>query len=392
MSKDMQMKADFLTYPEFCAKNLGLAMARFSEPALPKEVYQKIRRVIVTGSGDSYAAALATQDFCGRMFAGRGYYVMRCIDVSRHFIFPHDEQGSTLVVVISASGSGARASEAVLRAAKIGCTTLAITSKPDSRLAQNAHYSHLIDPPQASPFSPASMTKSYFSTALALLMFGLVSGMQLGTINLDQAKKHCALVQQHINQVYTEESIESLDTQMYHLAKQWRHYRGYGFTGGGSDFAIASFGSAKFFELCGSINSLNDSEDWCHIDFFQTDRHRLGNVAIATKGCASFSRTMETVVSMSMSGRNVLLVTDAIDLPALHGTTICTLPKAEEVYLTCLSSIIPLVLLPAYIAQTRNYPYFGGMDASNPLFSQDGGINTIKSSKIMLMEEDNITS
>lgn len=61
-------------------------------------------------------------------------------------------------------------------------------------------------------------------------------------------------------------------------------------------------------------------------------------------------------------------------------------PPAQSSLLSCLSGIIPLVLLPAYIAQARQYPYFGGMDAGNPLFSQEGGINTIKSSQIVLVD------
>ena len=329
MSRDPQIKADFLSYPEFCSRNLGLAAERFDSPALSREVYQNINRIIVTGNGDSYAAALATQDFCGRMFPGIGYHVMRCIDVSRHFIFEDKNPGNTLVIAISASGSGARASEAVLRAQAQGCLTLAITANPQSRLAGHCQYVHLIDPPEKAPFSPATMTKSYFSTALSLLMFGLVSGMQLETVTRDQARETCQDIQHYVNEVYSEEILEALDLQMHSLAQQWQHYLGYGFTGGGSDFALACFGNAKFFELCGSLNSLNDCEDWCHIDYFQTKRPQLGNIAVAMKGCASFGRTMETVVSMSKSQRNVLLITDEVEVPHGRGL-VCTLPSPKQ--------------------------------------------------------------
>ena len=169
---------------------------------------------------------------------------------------------------------------------------------------------------------------------------------------------------------------------MFELAQTWRNYLGFGFVGGGSDFATAYFATAKFFELCGSLNCLNDSEDWCHIDYFQTKRDQLGTIAVAFRECASFSRTVETIASMQKSNRNVLVVTDAEPETFYPGVTVCRIPGAKDDFVNPLANFIPLFMLGNYIAIGRNYEYFGGMDASNPLFSQEGGINTIKTSKI----------
>ena len=73
-----------------------------------KHVLKNIDRVIITGNGDSYAASLATREINSRMFPNKDYHVLRCVDVSRHYIFPTEHPERTLVIVISVSGGGAR--------------------------------------------------------------------------------------------------------------------------------------------------------------------------------------------------------------------------------------------------------------------------------------------
>ena len=180
--------------------------------------------------------------------------------------------------------------------------------------------------------------------------------------------------------------LNRVDDQMYELSESFKDYLGFDFVGGGVDFATAYFGSAKFFELCGSLNCLNDSEDWCHIDFFQTKRDQLGTICVASKNCASYSRSLETIASMVKSDRNVLVVTDSEADAFYPGATICTLPTTEHDFVTPLMNFIPLFMLGNYICIKRGYEYFGGTTAANPLFSQDAGINIIKSSEVVYID------
>ncbi len=216
--------------------------------------------------------------------------------------------------------------------------------------------------------------------------FGVKAGLLFGAITRDEANAQREEIQSYVNAVCAEEVLARVDDQMFALAGQWKDHLGYGFVGGGSDFATAYLGSAKFFELCGSLNCLNDSEDWCHIDYFQTNRDKLGMICVASKNCASFSRTVETIGSMQKSDRNVLVVTDAGQGEFIEGVSVCTLPATEHDHINPLMQFIPIFMLGNYIAIKREYVYFGGMDAGNPLFSQEGGINTIKSSKIAYID------
>ena len=382
MERDNNVKTGLKDYPEFVQGLMDKLTDDVMSRIIPDEILKNIRHVVVTGNGDSYAASLATKEIGSRMFLEADYQVLRCIDVSRHHVFSPEHPEQTLVVVISVSGGGSRVIEAMKRAAAKGCITLAITGNPKSGLAQEAGHVLQIEIPKGIGFSPVFQTRTYVAAVCTTLLMVLHAGQIRGTITAERADEIRKEAVGYVSAVCNDNILTQVDCQMFELAQTWRNYLGFGFVGGGSDFATAYFATAKFFELCGSLNCLNDSEDWCHIDYFQTKRDQLGTIAVAFRECASFSRTVETIASMQKSNRNVLVVTDAEPETFYPGVTVCRIPGAKDDFVNPLANFIPLFMLGNYIAIGRNYEYFGGMDASNPLFSQEGGINTIKTSKI----------
>ncbi|MBQ8995145.1 MAG: SIS domain-containing protein [Oscillospiraceae bacterium] len=385
--RDNYVKKGFLSYPGYSREIVDILTDGRIKNAIPEERLRDIERVIITGNGDSYAASLATREFNSRMFRNKDYYALRCIDVARHFVFPTERPEKTLVLVISVSGGGSRVTEAMARARKKGCTSLAITGNPDSRMAKEAEFVLKIEQPKSNePFTISMQTRNYFTALLTTTFFGAYAGLLFGNITGEEIDELKEEVVKYVEAVCSAEILSLIDDKTEQMANSWKDYLGFDLCGGGSDFATAYFGAAKFFELCGSLNCLNDSEDWCHIDYFQTKRDQLGTIAVAMKNCASFSRTMETVASMVKSGRNVLVISDASQEEFYAGAEVITLPSAKHECLNPLMNFIPLFMLANYIAIKRNYPYFGGMGDENPLFSQEGGINTIKSSEIVYVE------
>lgn len=384
--RDNNVKKGFLRFPVFMEELLKELTDDVISKTIPDERLKRIKRVVITGNGDSYAASLATKEFNSRMFLNKDYQVLRCIDVSRHHIFHTEDPDETLVIVISVSGGGARVTEAMRRAAHKGCTTLAVTGNPESPMAKEAEYIMNIKIPKAEEFSPAYQARTYVAAVCTTLLFGTHAGILFGNITDRAAELMRKEILDYINAVCCESVLGRMDDQMYGLAKTWQDYIGFDFAGGGTDFATAYFGTAKFFELCGSLNCLNDSEDWCHIDYFQTQRDKIGTIAVASGNCASFSRTVETVGSMVKSGRNVLVISDTGAENFMEGAIVCEMPSTVHDCINPMMNFIPLFMLGNYIAINRNYEYFGGMGADNPLFSQEGGINTIKTSKIEYVE------
>lgn len=385
--RDNNMKIGFESMPGIAEALLeNLSEKKLSE-AVPDELVQGLERVVVTGCGDSYAATLATKELNERMFAGCDYHALRTIDVSRHFVFPQRAPEKTLVMVISVSGGGARVTEAMMRAAKAGCTTLGITAHPESRMGVQAQYILQLKIPQLPVSSIASQTRNYLAALMTTLLMGLHAGRVRGVISERQVEERRAEVLRYVRAVCDPGVLDRVDDQMMRLASAgWKDYLGYDFVGAGSDFATAYFGTAKFFEYYGALSCLNDSEDWCHINYFMRDRGRIGSIVVASQNSASFSRSVETIASMQKSGRNVLVVTDAAPEAFIEGVTVCRLPGTDYAYISPLMNYIPLCMLGNYIALLNNYEYFGGMGPENPLFSQEGGINTIKSSKIVLID------
>ena len=249
-------------------------------------------------------------------------------------------------------------------------------------MAKEAGHILQIRIPKAETFSPAFQARTYVAAVCTTLLMALHAGLLRGRVIQQQAAEIRQEILDYVTRACNEEVLARVDDQMYGLAKTWQGYLGYDFVGGGSDFATAYFATAKFFELCGSLNCLNDSEDWCHIDYFQTKRDQLGTVAVAFQSCASFSRTVETIGSMQKSDRNVLVITDADPDRFQPGVTVCRIPGSDRDFINPLVNFFPLFMLGNYIAIDRDYEYFGGMGPSNPLFSQEGGVNTIKSSQI----------
>lgn len=386
IGRDNNVKSGFLSFPDFMDGMVDKLTDDMLSKVIPDERLKAIRHVVITGNGDSYAASMATKEFNSRMFRGADYQALRCIDVSRHHIFSEEHPEETLVIVISVSGGGSRVTEAMARATKKGCTTLAITGNPESRMAKEAKYVLKIEIPKMEDFSPSYQARTYVGAVCTTMLLGLHAGILRGNASEKDAELLREEIRTYVRTICSENVMGKIDDQMYTLAQTWKNYLGFDFVGSGSDFATAYLGAAKFFELCGSLNCLNDSEDWCHIDYFQTKRNQLGTIAVASANSASFSRTVETISSMKKSNRNVLVVTDCEPSRFIDDVYVCTLPSTKHECVTPLMNFLPLFMLGNYIAIGRDYEYFGGMGADNPLFSQEGGINTIKSSEIIYVD------
>ena len=388
IGRDNNVKKAYLKFPGIVGEMIDSLDDSLFENALSAEKIRNIEHVVITGNGDSYCAALATKEFNAHMFRNIDYQAVRCIDAARHHVYDERDPSKTLTIVISVSGGGSRVTEAMARARKKGCTTLAVTSNPESRMAKEAENILQIRVPKPEgEWSPAFQALTFTCAVITTVCFGLYAGRVLGNITAEEADAQKKAIKDYVTSVCTEDVLGRLDDQMFDLSESWKDCIGFDFVGGGADFATASFGSAKFFEIIGSLNCINDVEDWCHIEFFQTRRNEIGTIFVANKVCASFSRAVETAGSAVKSDRKVLVVTDAEPSEFIDGAVIARLPAAPAAYITPTVSYIPLFMLCNYICIKRGYEYFGGLDPQvNPLFSQDGGINTIKTSNVVYID------
>ena len=148
---DNPLRQQCMSLPELCDAQLegvkrGLA-------GIPADVLRKIRRIMITGCGDSYVAAMAAipafEKFGGRF--GNTFTYHRAIDLCRFTSFENVSGENTLVIGVSCSGGPARIQEALRRANHYGCVSLALTNNPESPAAKEAKYRLIVNSPMQTP-------------------------------------------------------------------------------------------------------------------------------------------------------------------------------------------------------------------------------------------------
>ncbi|MGI5888131.1 MAG: hypothetical protein ACOX6J_01980 [Oscillospiraceae bacterium] len=312
-----------------------------------------VRKIIVTGAGDSWVAGGAMLPVMKKYCDAMQVSVYNPIQFSR-FVTKGDigigEPNSPLAIGISVGGGTARVAEVLEKANAIGACSMLITNNPESRCAKIAKKVFYVETPEY-PYDKMihPNIRSYFAsmTALAALScrFGHVRGLLPPTAE-DDFKNAIRTYCHSWDPV-----MDSIDTQMFELAQKWCRFEKFDFIGCETQLYSAIFGLEKFYESCGTICNYDDPEDWCHIDFFCKDPETIGTVFHVDKDSPSLSRVKETVASAVSIGRPTLVVTNSDDEFA-EGAEVVRIPKAPEGYewVMPLMEYVPDALLAGYCA------------------------------------------
>lgn len=368
---------DFKLLPAFIKDVVETFSFDYIANIVPAEVMQKARRVVLTGNGDSYCAALATRIFVQKMFDLTDVFAERSIDVGRHFYFSKKEDPSeTLVFVTSFSGTGSRVKEAIQRASKKGCTTFAVTmsqnkaiqdeSNPDyvvRNVTSIADYATYVLPETGKKtwdffFSAQSFT--YVNAMLNIMLTALYAAVCRGVITREQEQQYRDELVRYAESFVP--VLDDIDRQMYLVALDWQDTIGYDFVGTGVDFAAAYFGYCKSFEYLGSMNQFNDSEEWNHLNFFQRDRRNIATFVAASKGNESLGRTKETIGVMRKIDRRVLVVSECEKEEFWPGVIHCKIPDTEVLEFKPIMNFIPFTLMLFHLARFRDLEFFTGFE------------------------------
>lgn len=372
--------AQCMSLPALCEAQLK--GVREGLKAVPKEVLKKCRRVIITGCGDSYAAAQAAipafKKFGGRF--GNNFSFSRAIHAARYDEFDPRYRDSTLVIGVSCSGGPARVTEVLRRANHYGCHTLAVTNNPESPAAREAEICLNVGTPAFPNANPG--LRNYYASLAGLFMLAARYGEAAGISpegTMEELERAIA--------AYTaayEPHLEEYGERMYELAGRWKDYRSFDFIGDDTAFCTAFFCAAKITETAGGMTNVDDSEDWCHVPFFQREPHRIGTCVIADRFANDRSRIGETIKQAAGIGRPVLLVANGNqeDFGIEAEISLCRVPNAPEgfAFLLPMMNYVPGAMLAGYLSALLEEPYFrgGGVWASP-------AAQTIKSSAIQVV-------
>lgn len=327
-----------------------------------------IQRIILTGCGDSYAAAMATKH-AFEMLTGIPTEVVSALELSRFYCKKHlgVDCRNPLVIAVSNSGTGARISEAVQRARKYGCFVLGVTGNEESELGT---YSDKILKLSIPAFEGAPGTRSYMVSVMSLLLLAIRFGEVRHCYTMDQAMDYRMDIKNQGKLL--KELLPEMKNICIEVSKSWKEFPCYDFIGAGFDYATAWFGQAKILEATGKFAMHINTEEWFHLNFFARNAKEMGTVVVANTTNPAHSRSRELVKYANVLHRPLIIITDG-DCSDFNGeqAIYIKVPKSKYPITMPLTQFAPVCLIAAYISQMIGEKYGRGCEG-DWAFSQNG--------------------
>lgn len=337
-----------------------------------------IQRIVLTGCGDSYAAAMATKH-AFEMLTGIPTEVVTAIELSRFYCEKHMgiDCRNPLVISVSNSGTGARIEEAVKRARLHGCYVLGITGDEASPLGMNSDKTLKLDIPS---FAGAPGTRSYLVSVMALLLLAIRFGEVRGKYTMDQAMDYRFDIRDQGDLL--EKMLPVMDETCKKVAEEWKDFPCYDFVGSGFDYATAWFGHAKILEATGKFAMHINTEEWFHLNFFVRDKEHMGTVVVGNTTSPGLSRTKEMVKYANVLKRPLVVITDGTkeDFDGEEAVYI-QVPSPKYPISMPLTHFAPVCLIAAYISILIGEKYGRGCEG-DWTFAQGGA--GVKNSEIIV--------
>ena len=340
---------------------------------LPVKEIWDAQKIYITGCGDSWLAGIAAKE-AFESITKMETNPIRAIEFSR--ILSNKNLGyspnTPLVILISYSGTAARVIECARRSVKYGANTIAITNNPDSELAKTCRYCIDVGLPADGEYQPGATT--YNASLLSLYLIALRMGRIRNKITPleyeDMLKEILSFVKEN------QEKIEEYDERCFAIAQKWKDLKAEDFIGDYSDYATAFFGSAKVIESFGGYTTYDDSEDWCHINFFLSDPDKIGRVVIANKSTPSYGRILETINALKILGSPAMIVSDAQKNEFPEGMEVFTTPAPKYFWMNPLVQHVPFDMVAGYIGALKGVREFR---ADDERYDTELGNNRLKS-------------
>lgn len=318
-----------------------------------------IQRIVLTGCGDSLAAAMATKH-AFEMLTGIPVEVVTAIELSRLYCKKHlgIDCRNPLVIAVSNSGTGARVEEAVMRARKHGCFVLGVTGNEDSPLGRNSDKILKLDIPS---FEGAPGTRSYLVSVMSLLLLAIRFGEVRLNYTMDQAMAYREDMKKQGQAL--RELLPQMEETCAQVAEEWKDFSCYDFIGAGFDYATAWFGHAKILEATGKFAMHINTEEWFHLNFFARNAREMGTVVVANTTNPCHSRSKEMVKYANELHRPLVVITDG-DASDFNGeeAVYIKVPKPEYPITMPITHFAPVCLIAAYISEIIGEKYGRGCE------------------------------
>lgn len=343
----------------------------YSVPALLRAVYPAIepqvryilttpeifsvKKIILTGCGDCWCAALAAKQVF-ETFLAIPIEVVSPLALSRYYQMKWvgESPCDPLVIAMSNSGQVTRVVEAVSRMRKHNALTLAVTANPSSPLAQAAEKVVALEIPA---FESSPGVRSYAAMLMTLYLLAVRFGEVRLRYPMDEAnaRRHELLRLMDC----MEQDLPVWDETAQALAQRYANLRCGEMIGAGCDYGSAWYGHEKLYEATGIPATHLDCEDWFHVNYFVRDVQNILTMVFEDDQNEAASRTAELVQRLGGMGRAFALVSNREGAAAPFTFA---MPKTGYGYFSPLVQFAPPALTAAYLAELRGEQYSRGFE------------------------------
>jgi glucosamine--fructose-6-phosphate aminotransferase (isomerizing) len=310
-----------------------------------------LRDLVLTGCGDSHFAGIGTR-LAFQRATGLRVAATEALEFVRYDVRYVPLDPPPAVVAVSYSGEVGRTIEAVATAGRLGWQTVALTGRPEGRLARTVATPVLMHVPTLG-FSPGTSTYIAMLTALLVLAAELarVLGHEARAAALDEGLARAPELASRTLQVAEEPARRAAELLAAAPTST--------FIGAGPSRATAAFGAAKLFEGPQRYGVVQDLEEWAHEQYFISGP-ATPIVVVAPSGAAR-DRAAELLSEMAFIGAPAILVGDVPDDAAAEAAAI-RLPVAAGLGedLSPLLTCLPLAQAAFFVAErlgTRSYGF-----------------------------------
>lgn len=272
------------------------------------EAWLSVKRVVITGCGDSHMAGLAAE-LAFEQIAAIPTEPMRAMKAGRYaapYKLSHYPR-NPLVFGISVSGTVSRTREAIGLFRQHGMPTVAITGNPQSPLAQAADKVLDCSIPEF-PFAPG--VRSYRMSLLALYLLAI----RLGEVQDRYSQQEANALREELRGTADaiEATLEATGDDARALAEAVAGEKSFVFVGDGPNFGTALFGAAKVIEATGRHAMGQESEEWAHLQYF-SDVETKTPTFLISPGYRGHHRVGELMEPLQRIGRTIVAVTPQDD-------------------------------------------------------------------------------
>ncbi len=226
--------------------------------------WQAVKKVYLTGDGDSYHASCAAEMAFEAIadVACEPLSAQRFLDYGAAWMRPAAPP-QTLVIATSASGGTERVVQAIERAQEYGALTVALTGTPNSAVTQVADRSVVVELPHKER-SPGIRT--YQASLVGMLLVA----MQLGERQGRHAQEETGRLRQELIALadVVDATTNAIQAGCREVADMIAASPVVVMLGSGPSYGTALYSAAKLVEAAGVFTMGQDLEEWWHVERF----------------------------------------------------------------------------------------------------------------------------